>query len=232
MKIVLSTLLLLIGTAQGFSQTEASTKDWETERHHEIGLDATGFIKKFTNIIGETDFEYPTYQFTYRYKTNVGNIRFGVGGRYADNEFQTFYYTDSTIRKRIGKSLNFRLGWEFKTDISKRWQAFYGLDFRASYFYSRNDAYDYTGSYLLGRESNGETVGVAPLLGFRFKITPRLSLTTEASFAFNISKNNTRIYYIPLIDSAPLIDDLEYDELKSVNGDFNAPLSVILTFDI
>ncbi|MFD1551014.1 hypothetical protein DNU06_04565 [Putridiphycobacter roseus] len=232
MKLWSISICLFLGTGQAFSQNEKAAADWETVRHHEIGLDATGFIKKFTNITGESDFQYPIYQFTYRYKMNVGNIRFGAGGLYAENEFQNLYYGDSTIRKRFTKTLNLRLGWEFKTDISKRWQAFYGVDFRASYGQFRDDNYTYEYQYSLGREYNTETIGIAPLLGFRFKITPRLSLTTEANFSISMTKSKETIKYIPLNDYVPIVEDKELDELKSINGYFDAPLSVILTFDI
>lgn len=212
------------------------------DHKNEIGLDATGFIKRFLSF-GNSYYDYgygygygeiynPTYQVTYRRLFNAGNIRFGVGGSYNSEDFQKFYSVDSTIRTRMNNSFDARLGWEFKTELSKRWQVYYGVDFRTSYTYFKDDDIDFNASYASGVETNTQVFGLAPLLGFRFKITPRLSLTTEASFALNIQESKTRNYYSPRYEALPPIEDVKAPTLKSVYGTFNQPLSVIITFNL
>ncbi|MFK8038117.1 MAG: hypothetical protein AB8B74_07505 [Crocinitomicaceae bacterium] len=243
MKNALVAIIFIIGGFNGISQTDESNLGIDNFRHHEVGLDATGFIKYFTNILNLDDAVQPVsiYQFTYRFKTRkFGNIRFGAGGNYNEREFQNFFQGDSTVRTRMSNGVSVRIGWEYHTEISKRWEAFYGIDFRPTFSYFRDDAigYEYsqidpwnnTIAYVVGQEVKSKTMGVAPLLGFRFKVTPRLSLTSEASFSVNFQENSTRTYY-SIFDNAVAKEDFKTN-LKNTFGSFNAPLSIILTFDL
>ncbi|MFK8044597.1 MAG: hypothetical protein AB8B72_03825 [Crocinitomicaceae bacterium] len=233
-------ILLAIAATIAISQTQAQGQEIARPENsslgltHEIGLDATSFIKYFTTF-NNTDFftpTNPTYQFTYRLKSKYGNVRFGAGGNYSEQEFQNNFIGDSTVRKRMNNALNIRIGYELKTDISKRWQAFYGIDFRPSYQYFRDDAVQYNFEYVVGQEIKSKILGVAPLLGFRFKATPRLSLTTEASFPVNFVNTTTRTYFAARFDGVPFREDDEIEGLKSVFGQFNPPISLIVTFDL
>jgi len=218
--------------AQGQAQTESEKS--AIDIMHEIGLDATSFIKYFTNF-NNTDFFTainPDYQLSYRLKSRFGNLRIGAGGNYSEQEFQNNFIGDSTIRKRMNNAINFRIGLEYKTEISKRWQAFYGIDFRPSFQYFRDDATQYNFEYVIGQETKSRILGVAPLLGFRFKATPRLSLTTEASFPVNFVNTTTRTYFAARFDEVPFREDDEIEGLKSVFGQFNPPISLIVTFDL
>ena len=244
MKLLFITLLLIMGTGQISAQTPKVNSDAEIDRHHEIGIDVTGFIKRFLNVgnvFYDQGYGYyyypepynPIYQATYRYMMKPGNIRFGVGGAINSEDFDNIiYYGDSTIRKRVNNILDLRLGWEFKTDLSKRWQAFYGLDIRGSYVYSRNDAWNIDIDYVTGRESKTKVLGIAPVLGFRFKISSRFSLTTEASFALNFSETVTKEYYANRNGIVPKKQDFIFPKLNSIKGSFNQPLSIIATFNL
>ena len=233
-----ATLLLLISLSglTAISQTPSAGQDLEIDkfRHHELGVDVTGFIKYFTNIVNseESVLPFSVYQFSYRFKMQrFGNVRFGAGGAYNEREFQNVFIQDSTIRKFMNNIVNVRIGWEYQSEISKRWQAFYGIDFRPGYGYLRNDAVQYNGGYVVGEETKIKVFGVAPLLGFRFKITPRLSLTSEASFSLSFQESTKRTYFVPLFDTVPPQEEVS-TTLKSTFGNFNAPLSIIMTFDL
>lgn len=234
MKAIFFIVLFFLSFTDAFSQKLETELDWDQNRHHEIGVDATGFIKQFTNLNGDffsANF-IPIYQFTYRYKTRFGNLRFAIGGNYSEQEFQNLFIGDSTIRKRMNNFISGRIGWEFKNEISKRWQVFYGVDFRPSFSYAREDALQYNFDYVIGQESKSKIMGFAPLLGFRFRLLPRLSLMTEASFVMNFQTTSNRLYYAPRYDEFPAKEDVKMDDLKSVYGSFNAPINVIIAFDL
>lgn len=231
MKTLLSFFLIIFACVSAFSQTESDSQ-WTHDRHHEIGLDVTAFIKQFTTFNGSGFILDPVYQFTYRYKTKFGNARFGIGGAYQESEYQDLWISDSTIRTRMENMVSARIGWEFKTEISRRWQAFYGIDFRPNFYYNRNDSYNYDFEYIIGREEKTTIMGVAPLLGFRFRLTERLSLTTEASFALNFQNSAERIYYMPRYDFVGPKGDYKSEDLKSVYGRFIAPTFITINFDL
>lgn len=201
--------------------------------HNEFGIDATGFIKQFLNFnTGQFNIVYtPTYFITYRRHLNCGNIRFGVGGSFASQDIPVALPEDSNKYHSNAYTLDTRIGWEFTNELSKRWQVFYGLDFRPSYVYSKNDARFWSGGYANGTETKSQVMGIAPLIGFRFKLTSRLSLSTESSFAINVEKSSERRYFIPVTGQYPPTPDIT-THTKKLSGGFNQPLSLMFTFDI
>jgi hypothetical protein len=228
-KIILAIILgSLILTASG--QDTTKTKFYRTE----LGIDATGFIKQFLNF-GTTQYpEYynPTYFITYRCHFKVGNIRFAVGGNYSDHDINPISDLDSNKYHYRSYSFDTRIGWEFITKLSKRWQVFYGLDFKPSYTYTKNDATCWNGGYSNGNENNSTNYGFSPLLGFRFNVTKRICISTEANFTILLRQTESRKYYIPVTSTNPPKPDVKSPTYKEITTSFNQPLSLFFTFDL
>ena len=191
---------------------------------NEFGVDVTAFIRQFTFGSGSFS-DFPTYYLAYRRIFKPGNIRFGIGG---------WIHTDKPFQKPSGdydftteSQLDFRLGWEWKSDLSKRWQVYYGVDLRPSFAHCILETHRYHDTYIYGTETNSQIYGVAPLLGFRFRCARRLSLTTESSFSVNLNTTSTRSYSSTSNSSE---SDSVYE--GSLYTSFAVPLSVIITFDI
>ena len=201
--------------------------------HNEFGIDATGFIKQFLNFNQSQfggNYYQPTYYLTYRRLLKCGNIRFAIGGDLANAEALPVP-PDSVTTRSSSYSLDARLGWEFFINLHKRWQVFYGVDFRPSYSYSKNDGAFNNGGYANGTENKTQIYGIAPLLGFRFKLTDRLSLTTEASYSINFSTYEGRRYFTPLSSQFPSKPDELVPKTKRMYSNFSQPVSLILTFN-
>jgi hypothetical protein len=201
---------------------------------NEFGVDATGFIKQFLNFNQGQFPEYynPVYYITYRRHFSCGNIRFAIGGNFSSQDIVTPFAGDSNEYHSNAYSFNARIGWEFFNSIGKRWQVFYGLDFKPSIFYSKDDAPYWNGGYANGLETRSQLLGVGPMLGFRYKLTHRISLTTETSFSVIFEKATSRKYYIPVTSQFPAKPDVTAPDTKKVYGNYSQPLSVIFTFDI
>jgi hypothetical protein len=224
-------LLILLSGFMLVTQSVLSQNDTVPIHKNEFGIDVTGTIRFFTKFQNSSDFNYiPTYYLTYRRFYTRGNIRFGIGGDVSDLEI-TGMVGDSNIYHRVSNGIDTRLGWEFKSDLSKRWQVFYGLDFRFSMGKQRNEAAFFNGGYAVGFENHSTTYGVAPVLGFRFKINNRVSLLTEANFSFNITKYRTRNIYTPLSGYPDLPDEVA-PNTKNIYTSFAQPISVFLVFNI
>ena len=231
MKKILFTIVFAVSISMIHAQDSTSlTKVY----HNEFGIDVTGFLKQFFNFNqgqGSSSY-YPVYYLTYRRHFTKGNIRFAIGGDFENRDIPPTNDDDKNIYRDKSYSLDLRLGWEFFNDISKRWQVFYGLDFISSSYHTKNDVQYFSGDYAYGSETKAQTFGLAPLLGFRYKITNRLSISTQTSFSINWQKNNSKRYFTPIFDFIPPRDDDKKPESKRVFSNYSQPLSLFLTFDI
>jgi hypothetical protein len=224
--------LFLLSTCFAFS-FGAFTQSNELESNHnnEFGLDVSGFIRFFTQFQTTSDYSYsPTYYLTYRRLFEPGNIRFGIGGDY-DNIEPTGILGDSNTYNNINQALGLRLGWEFKSILSKRWEVFYGLDYRMTFESENNEVIFFNGGYANGRVNKSQVYGLAPVLGFRFNINKRISLITEASLSFNILKTQSRLTYTSLYGNPEKPDD-NFPNTSSFFMNFSQPISIFFVFNI
>ncbi len=203
--------------------------------HNEFGIDATGFMKQFIYISNSQyggPYYTPTYYLTYRRHFRTGNIRFAIGMGYTYQDINSPFEEDKNEYNANSFQFDARIGWEFFEKLSKRWEAFYGLDFRPSYQHEKNDVQFWNGGYANGYERTTETYSVSPLLGFRFRLTDRLSLTTEASFSITHFESDSRNYFTPVTDQYPEMEDIDKPKTKAMYTSFSEPLFIIITFDI
>jgi len=201
--------------------------------HNEIGVNVTGTIFQLLSSQQRLEaFVNPTYYLTYRRLFKPGNIRIAVGGSLKEREVLARFPEDRNKYYDKSYHLVYRIGWEFYSDLSNRWQVFYGLDFRTVFVYQKNDAYSQNTLFARGRESNSQSYGVAPILGFRLFISKRLSISTEASFFFNYSQSYSRRFFTPIIVGLPPLPDIEDPKTRSFYTTFSSPASVYLTFDL
>jgi hypothetical protein len=206
-----------------------------TRYKNEFGIDATGFLKQFVYLNGTQFPEYytPVYYLTYRRHIGKCNLRAAIGGLVFHQPFDSPYGTgDPNSYEHSNVQVDARIGWEWTNELSRRWQVFYGADYRQGFIHDKNDAPYWNGGYAYGRETTFLSYGVAPLLGFRFRLTERLSLATEASFGFYLSTSETRKYYQPVSPQYPPMPDELSPKYRSYRTSFAQPLSVFITFDI
>lgn len=237
MKFLLFSGLFFVLSATIFAQTDSIQV---ANRKNELGLDATGFIKYFSQISnnGFTETGPPLYLLTYRRYGKCGNFRAGIGGRLSDVQLPYEYSTtlEPILVSQISRALNARIGWEFYNELSSRWQVFYGMDFLGSVNYSRNDNTSNFGSYyLVGRESQGFSMGLAPVLGMRFRINKRICLTAESSLSVSYSRQKRTEYItdLPNPNVPPNRPTLRrWPDGKILETRYNQPLSIIFTFSI
>jgi hypothetical protein len=231
MKKALLTILTTVIIMTAFAQD--TTKKVKVY-HNEFGIDATSFIKQFfdfnTSAFGN---EYtPTYYLTYRRHFKYGNIRFAIGGSFSNYNQPDEYTGDTNKYYYHSYSVNARIGWEFINELSKYWQVFYGIDFCPSYSYIKNDGQYFNAGYANGYEDKSQIYGVAPLLGFRFRLSKRLSISTETSFTLNWEKDSSKNYYTPVSSQYPSIPTVINPKTKKTYSSYAQPISLFFTFDI
>lgn len=200
------------------------------ERHNEISFDATSFIVQFFPFDPNNPLRYePAYFVGYRRYFKPGNIRAAIGGRYFADASESPFDDDPTIYRRDIKEVSARVGWEFKTDLGKRWQAFYGLDWRPQWTRDYNDASFWNGGYGNGHDTRVFVNGFAGLLGIRFRLNARISLMTEMSATLQRQHTQSRTFKIPVAPQYPPLPDEEVDQ-TTTRTFFSAPLSLYFAF--
>jgi hypothetical protein len=225
----------LLGTATVSNAQQA----WpDTTRRNEVGVDVTTFLWQFlgqvsSDGISNYAFVYPTpYWVTYRYHFHkYWNLRFAVGGTITNDEEPGLGGPTTETYTNKNSELDLSIGAERAEELGKRWQIFYGIDFRPAWFYQYNDFIYSNGGYQYGSEQHGTAMAIAPMLGIRYRITPRFSILTEASLPFVSTHNERRDFFKPLGDGYPPMED----QTQTTNGfhtAFTPPLSVIATFDL
>ena len=123
-----------------------------------------------------------TYQLTYKRHFEKISLRAGIGVRSSSSERDPTVSWDDGKIKTESRDIDYRLGIEWNSLIGKKWNFYYGIDFRHFDEYRYNDSNHYNAGYRHGSKRKEQTFGLAPLMGIEFKINDRISLQTEASF--------------------------------------------------
>jgi hypothetical protein len=201
---------------------------------NELGVDMAPFLKFYLNFSGNGGVYQPNYMLTYRRYFKKSNFRAGIGGNYLHSEIPSPYNGDSLKTKYLNKQSSFavRIGYEFFQEISRLWQVYYGADLITNYSHQRNDVTNWNDGYAAGQENTSTGFAIAPVLGIRFRINKRISLTTESSFLFQYTSTSAYHYYLPVTSAYPPKANSPKTTNKVFGTSFNYPLSLILTLSI
>ncbi len=201
---------------------------------NELGLDATGMLRQFLHFNGSQFPEYynPVYFISYRRHFGKCNLRAAIGGLYYFEPFESPFTNDPNEYERGSQQFDLRVGFEWTSELSKRWQTFYGLDYKQGFYKDHNDAPFWNGGYANGRDTKIIGYGIAPLLGFRFRLTERISLITEASLTLKLETIESRRYFLSVDpQSFPPQPEVIDPKITRINTSFEQPLSIFFTFD-
>ena len=150
---------------------------------HEIGINATSFIKNFFSL-NSSDVDEGDYMLTYKKHNANRAFRLGLGGRFSQvNE-------DIDGGGKLTTKDNFialRVGYEWKNSISQKWNIYYGLDAIADFTQSNSSTNAFLNTGQIEKVeliSEDYAFGGGPILGIQFFISDQISLTTEGSLYF------------------------------------------------
>lgn len=220
---ILALVLPLVTTAQ----TEKGTKK------NEIGTDITALIEQVLNF-NKTEFTSPysaTYQITYKRHFKGFSARIGVGGRTASQDVDDDFSDE--VFKKIDRRINYRIGVEKPVELSKRWNFYYGLDFRHSITQARNDFHYQNGGWRYGSDTKGSTISISPLFGLEFRITDKIALQTEANFLAYFYKSSKQPIITQITENpSDEMPSTDLEETKIRGTAFNVPDFLVLTIKL
>jgi len=181
--------LFLFTTVISFSLFAQSDK--EKYSGHEIGINATAFVKEFLSL-NASDVDEGPYMITYKKFKNGRALRLGLGGQFSQINEDIDGGGNLTTKDNRA---SLRIGYEWNQAISKRWSFYYGADVITDFTQSTSQTTSFlpTGqieSVILEKQSL--TTGGGPILGIQFFITDKISLMTEGSLYYNYTYNTDK----------------------------------------
>jgi hypothetical protein len=199
---------------------------------NQIGIDMTALLQQFFNLNNNSSFSYqyiPEYFATYRRHLKNGNIRFAFSVSIYGKNDQTNDSTQLTPRKR---EYNYRIGYEWFSDLTNRWQIFYGLDFKNDILKDYNEMDYSSGGWGQGHDYRTITYGISAMLGIRFKFNSRVSILTETSLDFLNQDIKRKPLISPVMDNPPYPKPSEFEQHTIINTtQINYPLFIEFSFD-
>ncbi|MGV3598336.1 MAG: outer membrane beta-barrel protein [Bacteroidota bacterium] len=189
MKLKLIVISFLLLSQAAFAQTDDDLKP-----EHQIGVNATLFIKQFLSF-NDNVFNSSPYSLTYKYIDQNEGWRIGLGGSNTSSKSNPNNGTNITSNTNI--NIDARLGYEWQKKLDKRWLMYYGLDGIYSYSKFRSTSSIQSGGFPPKTEeviSSTEDFGFGggPILGMEFKINKRISLNAETAAYFNYRETRIR----------------------------------------
>ena len=228
MKRTIVLLALFIATLSVHSQESNTDKELFK---HEFGIEATGFVKYILDFNNENMYSNytPTYFLTYRRHFDNGNLRMQLGGSFdfSDDSTDDIYEENNQKLDRTTYFVKAKIGWEKEKDLGGRWQVFYGIDHWQRYYYHKSTYEREYYNQITKQKARNKYFALSPLLGFRFNLSKRISISTETSLSFIYSVAKSEIYY----DSSGTIEESN-PESKSFSTSYNDPFQIFFTFMI
>lgn len=202
---------------------------------NEIGTDFTTLLNQvlFVNFSQNYQEYQPIYYITYKRLLKNFNIRFGIGGKTKSNTFPVDYLPDKFNTSR-SSTIDYRLGIEKSSELGKRWNFHYGLDFRHTFSKSHQDNYTSKDGWGEGFDEHGRVLAIAPIMMIEFKINNRISLLTEANFTAYFQREERKPFYFQYPDdpSAEPQPKVEVDVSKERGTEFDVPRFIIIAVKI
>ncbi len=191
-------ILFAVIPSLGFSQ--------ETERttQHEIGMNATYFFRQFLGSGSSPLLESP-YLLTYRAYFSTWTLRGGLGlALNRDKASEEGFEDSQTV---VDYAVDARLGMEWNKAFGKKWKGTFGGDLIVQQDVSKNITDSGFDKVVVTSKEQG--LGVGPVLGLHFLITPNLSLYTEGTFYVLVSKTENKTEYenLPQFDDQTLVNN-------------------------
>lgn len=231
MKNLAVVILFSIFSFSAFAYKGDSTEVVQKTKH-ELSLNATFFVKQFFNFSNNNNIAVSPYAVSYKLITPNNNaFRTSIGLFYSGTKDPIEDSNDKIVSSAL--TLDYRLGYEHRFKLGKKWIAFAGIDVTNSLVKNTTtrfiDVFTPTPPFddvTVKITSNDQIIGfgVGPVVGVQINFTPRISLFTESSFLFNQSFLKSEV-----VADSPLVEERK-DKSSATSMQFVLPTSLFFAF--
>lgn len=177
-------VLLLSISSVAFSQQDSTYK----KTNHYFGVQANQLLKQLFNLNNSNAVVDNPYLLVYSFnsvQTGWG-MNFGLG--YTFNEFKE---GDDILRKETKiNNYFFRVGFEKKTNLGKKWIFSGGIDITNDN--QKNNTKTTSSGSTAETDTKSKGWGIGPRVTLNYKITDRIILGTECTYYFRAGKNTLK----------------------------------------
>jgi hypothetical protein len=189
-------------------------------RSIELGVNVTRTLTAFVG--NQTSTSTDPFLLSLKLPKNQKTVRIGANINYDNN--QTLE-PNNGVRTNAQQTAQMRIGYEKRREITPKFLVYYGLDATGSLV---NQSSDFVTDLLTDRviqSIDGYGFGGGPVLGFMYKLHPRIALSTESWFytTYNYRQFTTQFFNG---------DATKTTYTNALNAQFAAPSSlyIIVTF--
>lgn len=213
---LIAVLIILLST-NVFSQDVVAPTNEIVKNDKELSLNVNTFIRQYLGLGGEQIFVSEPFLINYHSGHNNKYLRMGAGLVFSISTVTENDNFGNNDVERSNRFINFdyRIGYERRKSINKRWSYHYGFDFVFEYNVLKSESDQFSNFVSTDRQIGA---GFGPIFGVRFNINNRMMLWTEASMYYMYRRNT----FFTKVDS----DIVEDDKIQSFATNVRAPISV------
>lgn len=209
--------LILFAPLNCFAQFDNLNQKAAETIKTEIGINITNLLSAIIDLTENAAPEEPFDFVLKRVKANQAvRLHFGIAGNRSRDDNNLDQTNFSTI-------VNLKLGKEWRKNLNKHFDLFYGFDFSLGYRINRISSERSNGDELNFREQNVQ-LGPNIFIGGMFHIHKNLYVSTQAGFDFLYENNRQRTK-----DERIMVSD-KVDKLNGFEFNTHVPKSLFLFF--
>ncbi|WP_462253955.1 hypothetical protein [Ekhidna sp.] len=187
---------------------------------HFLGLQVNELVRQIFSL-GSTTAPSNPYFFNYNYTSATGK-GFAASFAYSKDKFSNDD-NFNTLTTNID-NISFRIGYEKKNLLSKRFVYSIGIDFLVESQKNETENEDNFSSQTIKTTNKTSGWGLGPRLNFQYRITSRVLIGTEANYYFKSLKEKFEIEF----ENNPDNNDESETDIKRLS--FSSPAILWLTF--
>jgi hypothetical protein len=206
LKTSIALICSLIISFYSFSQADSTTIELDTvvqrkkitelrTSSHYLGVQANQLIKQILNFSNSNPAIDNPYLLTYSVNSKRTGVGFSSGIGYSINEFSDGDQTSKRTTKI--SNLSFRIGFEKKSNLGKKWFTSWGIDLvhessknETSVSQSQLNSPDI--KFSSNSTNKSSLWGLGPRFTLNFRITEKIILGTEATYYYKSGTNTTQ----------------------------------------
>ncbi|MBI1768343.1 MAG: hypothetical protein HYR67_08205 [Bacteroidetes bacterium] len=172
--------------SNSITASDANANKKEKLTYHYLGVEANQLIRQLFNLSNNNNPVTNLYLIQYAINSRKTGKGFSVGLNYNTNTFTD--NSNNVSRKTDGRTIAFRIGYDYKYELSRKWITGFGFDLLLDGTKSHTENSQNNIPFAIDNKSNGS--GFGPRMFLMFRIHEKIFLATEAAYYWKTTNSN------------------------------------------